>query len=116
MSVHKLGVSSGHYNGDGNCKQNISMVEICLGPNFFGSFFFIILIFYCYSITVACLFSPSLHPTPVEPPSLPTSTLPPDFVHVSFIVVPVISSPHCPLPTPPSLVLIGASSNLLLIQ
>ena len=27
--------------------------------------------------------------------------LPFDFVHVSFIVVPVIPSPHCPLPTPP---------------
>ena len=27
--------------------------------------------FYCYSITVVCLFSPSLHPTPAEPTSLP---------------------------------------------
>ena len=27
--------------------------------------------FYCYSNTVVCLFSPSLHPTPAEPPSLP---------------------------------------------
>ena len=26
--------------------------------------------FYCYSITVVCLFSPSLHPTPGEPTSL----------------------------------------------
>ena len=26
--------------------------------------------FYCYSITVVCLFSPSLHPTPAEPTSL----------------------------------------------
>ena len=34
-------------------------------------FLFLILIFYCYSITVVCLFSPSLHPTPAEPPSLP---------------------------------------------
>ena len=34
--------------------------------------------FYCYSITVVCLFSPSLHPTPAEPPlppSLPPSPL-----------------------------------------
>ena len=31
---------------------------------------FLILIFYCDSITVVCLFSPSLHPTPAEPPSL----------------------------------------------
>ena len=56
---------------------------------------------YCYSITVVCLFSPSLHPTLAEP----TSTLPLDFVHVSFIVVPVIPSSHCPLPTPPWLLL-----------
>ena len=27
--------------------------------------------FYCYSITVVCLFSLSLHPTPAEPTSLP---------------------------------------------
>ena len=31
------------------------------------SFFF--LNFFCYSITVVCLFSPSLHPTPAEPTS-----------------------------------------------
>ena len=41
--------------------------------------FLIILIFYCYSITVACLFSPSLHPTPAEPPSLPHLHPPPWF-------------------------------------
>ena len=32
------------------------------------TFLFLILIFYCYSITVVCLFSPSLHPTPAKPP------------------------------------------------
>ena len=32
---------------------------------------FLILILYYYSITVVCLFSPSFHPTPAEPPSLP---------------------------------------------
>ena len=31
--------------------------------------------FYCYSITVVCLFSPSLHPTPAEPTSLPHLTI-----------------------------------------
>ena len=30
--------------------------------------------FYCYSITVLCLFYPSFHPTPAEPTSLPTLT------------------------------------------
>ena len=42
---------------------------------------------------------PSTPPEPNPPPS-PTSALPLDFVHVSFIVVPIIPSPHCPLPTP----------------
>ena len=47
-----------------------------------------------------CAFFP--HPsTPpqLKPPPSPTSTLPLDLVHVSFKVVPVIPSPHCPLPT-----------------
>ena len=39
------------------------------------SFFFFN--FYCYSITVVCLFSPSLHPTPAEPTSLPHLHPPP---------------------------------------
>ena len=34
-------------------------------------YFFIFLNFYCYSITVVCLFSQSLHPTPAETPSFP---------------------------------------------
>ena len=42
---------------------------------------------------------PSTPPQTNTPPSL-TSTLPLDFVPVSFIVVPVIPSPHSPLPTP----------------
>ena len=49
-----------------------------------------------------CAFSPHPSTTPqLNPPPFPTSILPLDFVHVSFIVVPVIPSPHCPLPTPP---------------
>ena len=62
--------------------------------------FFLILIFIVIQLQL-CAFSP--HPsTPpqLNPPDSPTSTLPHDFVHVSFIVVPVIPSPHCPLPTP----------------
>ena len=42
---------------------------------------------------------PSTPPQPNPPPS-PVSTLPLGFVHMSFIVVPVIPSPHSPLPTP----------------
>ena len=41
--------------------------------------FFHLKIFYCYSITVVCLFSPSLHSTPAEPPSLPHLQPPPWF-------------------------------------
>ena len=42
---------------------------------------------------------PSTPPQPNPPPS-PASTLPLDFVHVSFIVVPENPSLHYPLPTP----------------
>ena len=42
---------------------------------------------------------PSIPPQ-LNPPPSPTPTLPLDFVHVSFIVVPVIPSSHCPHPTP----------------
>ena len=63
--------------------------------NFEQTSFFFFLFFkkiYCYSITVVCIFSPFLHPTPAKPTSLPH-----DFVHVSFIVAPVNASPHSPL-------------------
>ena len=42
---------------------------------------------------------PSTQPK-LNPPPSSASTLPHDFVHVSFLVVPVNRSPHCPLPTP----------------
>ena len=35
--------------------------------------------FYCYSITVVCIFFPSLHPTPANPTSLPHLHPPPWF-------------------------------------
>ena len=47
-----------------------------LTTNVFFLFFFN---FYCYSITVVCLFSPSLHPTSSEPTSLPHLHPPPWF-------------------------------------
>ena len=63
--------------------------------------FFFFLFFYCFSITVVCVSpNPSTPPQP-NPPASRTSTLHSDFVHVSFRVVPVIPSPHCPLPIPP---------------
>ena len=63
------------------------------------SFFLNFLVLFNYSC-VPFLPIPPPHPsqTPL-PPSPPPSPL--DFVHVSFIVVPIIPSPHCPLPTPP---------------
>ena len=45
--------------------------------NFYCCFFFFN--FYHYSIIVVCLFSPSLHPTPAEPTSLPHFHPPPWF-------------------------------------
>ena len=39
-------------------------------------------LFYCCSITVVCIFSPPLYPTPANPPPSPASTLPLGFVHV----------------------------------
>ena len=57
-------------------------------------------LFYCCSITVVCIFSPPLHPTPARPPPSPASTLPLGFVHVSFIVVPENPSIHYPFPPP----------------
>ena len=43
------------------------------------NFFIYIFIFYCYSITVVCIFSPSLHPTPAKPTSFPRLHPPPWF-------------------------------------
>ena len=46
---------------------------------FFVFFLLIFLNFYWYSITVVCLFAPSLHPTPAEPTSFPYLHPPPWF-------------------------------------
>ena len=74
------------------------------------------LFFYCYSITVVCLFSPSLHPIPAKPSSLPQFHPPTWFcpwVLYSSSCNPIssLSPPHSPLPiatfflTPVSLVI-----------
>ena len=58
---------------------------------------------YCYSITVVCLFSPSLHPTTAKPTSLPHLHPPPWFgpcVLYSSSCNPLssLSRPHTPMP------------------
>ena len=60
------------------------------------NFFFIVMQLQLYA------FSPHPSTSPqVNPPPSPLSTLPLGFVHVSFIVVPVIPSSHYPRPHPP---------------
>ena len=49
----------------------LAMTGLLMILNNFCSLIFLILILHCYSITVVCLFSPSLHPTPAKPTSLP---------------------------------------------
>ena len=72
---------------------------------FFSSFLILINLFIFIQLQLSA-FSPlpSTPPQPVPPPST-TSTLPLDFVLVSFIVAPIDPSPHYPLPTPLWLVL-----------
>ena len=65
-------------------------------------FFFFFKNFYCYSITVIWIFSPSLHPTPAKPISLPRLHPPPWFcpcVLYSSSCNPLssLSRPHSPV-------------------
>ena len=66
---------------------------------------------YCYSITVVCLFSPSLHPTPAEPTSLPQL-----HPHPWFCPCVLYSSSYNPLsplsPSPPHSFLNGQVPSL----
>ena len=64
--------------------------------------FFFFKNFYCYSITVVCIFSPSLHPTPSKPTSLPCLHPLPWFCPCvlysgSCKPLSLLSSPHSPL-------------------
>ena len=71
--------------------EEVSIQILC--PFFFSIFICIQLQLYVFSP------HPSTPPQ-VNPPPSPTSTLPLGFVHVSFIVVPVLPSSHCPAPGP----------------
>ena len=90
-------LGTGHW-GDGTEMKFAPIFSLFL-------FIFIFLIFKIFIVIQLQLSAFSPHPsTPPQPnpPPSPASTLPLDFVHVSFIVVPVNPSPHCPLPTTPS--------------
>ena len=54
--------------------------------------------FHFYSITVVCLFSPSLHPTPAEPTSFPLDFCPYVLYSSSCNPFSSLSPPHSPLP------------------
>ena len=61
------------------------------------------LIFFCFSITFVCIFSPSLNPTPAKPTSLPRLHPPPCFCpcilySMSCNALASLSPPHSPLP------------------
>ena len=76
-------------------------------------FLFFIFNFYCYSITVLCLFSPSLHPTPAEPTSLPHLHPPPWFC--PWVLYSSSCNPLFPLSPPPAIVRLFLTSMSLVI-
>ena len=71
----------------------IYLIFLCLRIFFvcFCFLIFIVIQLHLYAFSPHPSTPPQLNPTPS-----PTSTLPLGFVHVSFIVVPIIPSPHCP--------------------
>ena len=86
---------------------------------YFFSFYFYYSFFCLFLIVIQLQLSAfSLHPsTPPQPnpPPSPASTLPLDFVHVSFIVVPENPSPHSPLSLPSGYVRLFLTSMSLVI-
>ena len=66
--------------------------------NFFHILFLFLFLFFIQLQLSAFSPHPSTPPQ-LNPPPSPTSTLPRDFVLVSFIVAPIDPSPHYPLPT-----------------
>ena len=62
--------------------------------------FFFLKIFIVIQLQLYAFSPHPFTPPQLKPPPSFTSTLPLDFVYGSFILVPIIPSPHCPLPTP----------------
>ena len=50
---------------------NKNLSHFGISPEFLPTVFIYFSFFYCCSITVVCIFSPLLHPTPAKPTSLP---------------------------------------------
>ena len=61
FSFHWIGVCSE------NSVNNISFRSFFKGMFYFIIFFFFNLFIYFYSVTIVCIFSPFLHPTPASP-------------------------------------------------
>ena len=78
---------------------NLDFVIITFLKNLFYLFYFI---FYFYSVTIVCIFSPSLYPTPASPTSLPHLYPPPWFCPCvlyssSYKPLSPLSPPYSPL-------------------
>ena len=97
--------------------RKIPFASIRLAKLFFLAFYFLFFIFLIFIVIQLQLYAfsprPSTPPQPNPPPS-PISTLPLGFVHLSFIVVPVIPSSHCPPPTPAIVRLFLTSMSLVI--
>ena len=88
------------------CKSLFTFLNSCFFILFqLDVYFSFFLIFIVIQLQLSAFSPHPSTPPQLNPPPSPTSTLSLGFVHMSFIVVPVILSPHCPLPTPPWLLL-----------
>ena len=94
-------------------REHLKNTQAASGPS---TSFFLIKIFFIVIQLQLYAFSPRPSTPPqLNPPPSPTSTLPLDFVHVSFIVVPENPSPTIPSPLPPAIVRLFLTSMSLVI-
>ena len=76
------------------CQKLLSWLQLCRPSDWIQHILFFFN-FYCYSITVVCLFSPSLHPTPAEhilrshhKPNIPSYSTASNWNLKSLVIVP----------------------------